>query len=219
MSAIISLLSGLLCVFVFAILVAGLVIVLFVNRKVPENENWVVTRSGQTTVKGPGRVRQIPLVDQVTKVDMREISIKIQDQSCVTKDLAPVLIYMIVTSRVVDPLKYASRAQPPSADFTRLASSTLKDSVGTRLLNQILSARDELGSAVCDQLNGRLDPALGLRIERVEIVEIYVSKEVLARTTPQANAPSECPACGAPVNAPVGKNPTKCEYCGFSFKV
>ena len=213
-------LSTLLCLLFFLIL--GFVILLgSAIRKVPENENWVLTRLGATSVKGPGWMMQIPMLDQVVKVDLGEQPVNIQDQTCITEDRVPAIIHMLVYTRVIDPLKFASQASRNRQDFQLLASSTLKEMVSTRPLDQILSARDELGEAICNKLNSEIGPAQGLRIEKVKVMEIVVSKEILASLPVPGKFPSECPACGAPLASPAtpALRQHKCEYCGFLIKL
>lgn len=190
---------------------------------VPENEKWVVTRLGKISVKGPGRFVHIPFIDQVIKVDIRENPTKFQDQACVTKDMVPVILQMIIYSRAIDPIKYSSLTKQRREDFVLRSSSTLKEIVQMRLLDEILSARDKLGTALCDRLNDEIDPDLGMRIEKVKIIDIVVPKKVLASmAVVTANVPAECPACGAPMipgRGVKGKDQIKCEYCGFLIKL
>ncbi len=212
--------STLLCLFLIAIL-AGTIVLIGSIRKIPDNEKWVVTRLGDTSVKGPGWTWQMPLLDKVIKVDMAERPTNIQDQTCITNDHASSIIHMLVYSRVIDPLKFTSQAGRSRQDFAHLASSALKEMVSARPLDQILSARDELGEAICTKLNQELGPSQGVRIDAVKVMEIVVSKEVLAAMPVPGELPSECPACGAPVN-PTGKQGLrqfKCEYCGFLIKL
>ncbi len=210
----------LLCLLVLIIMT---VVIFFgsVLSQVPENEKWVVTRWGKTTVKGPGRLFQIPILDQVTKVDIRENPTNVQDQACITKDLAPVIIHMIIYCRVIEPIKYSSLTKRHPEDFVLLASSTLKEIVSTRMLDEVLSGRDKLGSAVCDKLNSEIDPAIGMRIEKVKIIDIAVSKEVLASMAATGELPTKCPSCGAPIHDQEikGTKQIKCEYCGFLIKL
>jgi hypothetical protein len=93
--------------------------------------------------------------------------------------------------------------------------------VSARPLDQILSARDELGEAISTKLNQQVDPALGIRIDAVKVMEIVVSKEILAAMPAPGELPSECPACGAPINTlgKQGLRQVKCEYCGFLIKL
>lgn len=211
---------ALLCLLVLGIVTLA-IIAAAIFKKVPENEKWVVTRLGETTVMGPGRVIQIPLIDQVVRVDLGEKATNVQDQTCITRDRAPAIIHMLVYSRVVEPIKYASQTNRQRQDFLHLASSTLKEMVSARPLDQILSAREELGAAVCDRLNVEIDPGLGVRIEKVKVMEIVVSKEILAAMAAPAEFPSECPACGAPLNVQgsQGQRTLKCDYCGFLIKL
>ena len=218
--AITTFLTSLLCLFFIVILV---VVILLASafRKIPDNEKWVVTRLGDTSLKGPGWTMQIPLVDQVVKIDMSERPTNVQDQICVTSDHVSSIIHMLVYTRVLDPLKYAAQAGRNHQDLHHLFSSTLKEMVSARPLDQVLSARDELGAAICDKLNAALDPTLGLRIQKVQVMEIVVSKEILAAMPAPGEFPSECPACGAPLNTPSnpGLRQFKCDYCGFLIKL
>ena len=213
-------LTTFLCLLFFVIL---LVVILLVSviRKVPENEQWVVTRLGDTFVKRPGWTLQIPLIDQVVKIDMAEMTTNVQDQTCITYDRAPVIIHMLIYRRVTDPLKYASRAGQPRQDVAHLASSALKELVSARMLDQVLSARDELGEAICNKLNQEIDPAQGMQIDKVKVMEIVVSKEILASMPVAPEFPAECPACGAPLNGHTGKGlrQINCEYCGLLIKL
>ena len=215
-----ALLFVLLCLFVLIIMT---VVIFFGSalNKVPENEKWVVTRLGKTTVKGPGRIMQFPIIDQVTKVDIRENPTNIQDQACITKDMVPVIIHMIIYSRVIEPIKYSSQTNRLREDFVLLSSSTLKEIVSTRMLDEVLSAREMLGSAVRDKLNSEIDPALGIKIEKVKIIDIAVSKEILASLSATGEFPTKCPSCGAPLRDQEikGTKQIKCEYCGFLIKL
>ena len=190
-------------------------------KKIPDNEQWVVTRLGETLLKRPGWMLQIPLIDRVVRVNMAEWPINVQDQTCLTSDRVPAILHMLVYCRVADPLKYAAQAGHVRPDLAHLASGALKEMVSARPLDQILAGRDELGEAICAKLNQELDPAQGLRVDAVKLMEIVVSKEILAALPAAPELPSECPACGAPLDAPAGKGlrPYKCAYCGFLIKV
>ena len=212
--------TSFLCLF-FIIIVMGSILLASGIKKIPENEQWVVSRLGGPSVKGPGWTMLIPLVDQVVKVDMGETSTNIQDQTCVTSDRMPAILHMLVYTRVTDPLLFASQAGRYRQDLHALFASALKEMVSARPLDQILSARDELGAAICDRLNGQIKLSFGLHIEKVTVMEIVVSKEILAAMPARAELPSECPACGAPLPSQGSQSvrQLKCEYCGFLIKL
>ena len=215
-----TILITLFCMF-FIVFLMGSIVLASIIKKIPDNERWVVTRLGVTSVKGPGWTNQMPWIDQVVKVDIGERTTNIQDQICITSDHASSIIHMLVYSRVIDPLKYAAQAGRNRPDLQHLFSSTLKEMVSARPLDQILAGREELGEAICSKLNEELDPPQGLRIEKVKVMEIVVSKEILAALPATPEFPSECPACGAPLDAPAGKGlrQFKCAYCGFLIKL
>ena len=208
-------LSTLFCLFIFIVLI-GFILLASSFRKVPDNEQWVVTRLGDTFVKGPGWMMQVPLVDHLVKVDMSETPTNIQDQICITSDHASSIIHMLVYSRVRDPLKFASQLDRNRPDLHHLFSGTLKQMVSARPLDQILSAREELGAAICDQLNAEIDPARACTSKRSRSWKSSFPK----RSWPPCRSPAfppECPACGAPLNhsGSTALHQLKCEYCGY----
>src|SRR5919198_5868307 len=73
-------------------------------RIVPEYQRLVVLRLGRSIgEKGPGIVFVIPIVDKALRVDLRELFLDIPQQTCITRDNAPISIDFLVYWKVVDP--------------------------------------------------------------------------------------------------------------------
>ena len=53
--------------------------------------------------RGPGLVLLVPFVQQAVKVDLRERFLEVPQQTCITKDNAPISIDFLVYSKVFDP--------------------------------------------------------------------------------------------------------------------
>ena len=73
-------------------------------KVVPEYKRLVVFRLGRLeSIKGPGLVFLLPLIDRGIDVDLREFVIDIPPQTCITKDNAPVDIdCLLYTSDAAD---------------------------------------------------------------------------------------------------------------------
>ena len=85
-----------------AILLALLANIVHIVR---EYERLVVFFLGrlQGGGRGPGLVLLIPFVQQPVKVDLRERFLEVPQQTCITKDNAPISIDFLVYSKVFDP--------------------------------------------------------------------------------------------------------------------
>ena len=92
-----------------AILVIVLLVILFLIANtihiVRQYERLVVFTFGRVTngAAGPGILLLVPIVQQTVKVDLREFYIEIPQQTCITKDNAPISIDFLVYSKVFDP--------------------------------------------------------------------------------------------------------------------
>ena len=71
---------------------------------VREYERLVVFFFGRLQgARGPGIVLLIPFVQQAVKVDLRERFLEVPQQTCITKDNAPISIDFLVYSKVFEP--------------------------------------------------------------------------------------------------------------------
>ena len=92
-----------------AILVIVLLVVLFLVFNtvhiVRQYERLVVFTFGRMTngSAGPGWCCWYPFIQQQTRVDLREFYLEIPQQTCITKDNAPINIDFLVYSKVFDP--------------------------------------------------------------------------------------------------------------------
>ena len=64
---------------------------------------WCSSSAGCRARVGPGIVLLIPFVQQAVKVDLRERFLEVPQQTCITKDNAPISIDFLVYSKVFDP--------------------------------------------------------------------------------------------------------------------
>ena len=150
---------------------------LFIVR---QYERLVVFRLGQFTgVREPGIRWLWPILEQGSKVDLREFFSEIPRQTTITKDNAPIDIDFLVYMRVLDdrPEDTVLKVQNFQASAQGLAMTTLRAVIGDITLDEVLSKRDEIILV----LRAKLDEATegwGVRVTRVEIREIDPPRDI-----------------------------------------
>lgn len=73
---------------IFSIVIFGVVVLLFLSlRIVKEYDRGVIFFLGKVTgIRGPGLIILIPVLEQMTKVTLRTITMNIPSQKIITKD-------------------------------------------------------------------------------------------------------------------------------------
>ena len=150
---------------------------LFVVR---QYERLVVFRLGQFKGVRPPGIRWLwPILEQGTKVDLREFFVEIPRQTTITKDNAPIDIDFLVYMRVLEdrPQDTVLKIQNFQTSAQGLAMTTLRAVIGDISLDGVLSQRDEINLV----LRSKLDEATegwGVRVTRVEIREIDPPRDI-----------------------------------------
>src|SRR6056297_2285271 len=83
------------------------ILLLFAAVKiVPEYQRVVVFRLGKLiAAKGPGLVIIIPVVDKITRVDLRVVTLDVPVQEIITRDNVPIKVNAVIYFRVMDSAK------------------------------------------------------------------------------------------------------------------
>lgn len=179
--------------FVFAALVLLFLIVLFASaiRIVRDYERLVVFRLGRCIgEKGPGFVLLIPIVDQPTKVDLRESYLQIPHQTCITKDNAPISIDFLIYWKVINPTLSVLQVRDFAGASAGIATTTLRAVIGDILLDDVLARREEINHVLRVKLD-EVTERWGVKVTTVEIREIEPPREVQTAMNRQMAAERE----------------------------
>lgn len=154
-----------------------------------EYERVVIFRLGRVLhrAKGPGLVLVIPLIDRPVKVDLREFVIDIPEQTCITKDNAPISIDFLIYMRVIDPVNSVVSVQNFEVAARGLATTTLRAVIGDISLDDVLSKRDEINKTLQTKLD-EVTSRWGVKVTAVEIREVIPPEEVRDAMTKQMAA-------------------------------
>ena len=162
----------------FFILVAGFIVLANSIKVVREYKRLVVFRLGRSIgQRGPGIVFLIPILDQSTNVDLRELFLEIPQQTCITKDNAPISIDFLIYWKVVDPERTVVQVGNFAAASQGIATTTLRAVVGDLGLDEVLSKREQINQVLRQKLDD-VTERWGVKVTTVEIREIMPPKDV-----------------------------------------
>jgi regulator of protease activity HflC (stomatin/prohibitin superfamily) len=147
---------------------------------VPEYQRLIVFRLGSfEKVAGPGIVILLPPpVQSVAQtVDLREFVVEIPQQTCITKDNAPISIDFLIYQKVVEPKDSFLNIQNFRTAIQGIATTTLRAVIGNILLDDVLAKREQIN----EDLRVKLDEIThrwGVKVTNVEIKELTPPRDV-----------------------------------------
>ncbi|MGH2392971.1 MAG: SPFH domain-containing protein [Candidatus Limnocylindria bacterium] len=145
---------------------------------VREYERLVVFFLGRLQgAQGPGLVLLIPVIQQSVKVDLRERFLEIPQQSCITKDNAPISIDFIVYSKVFEPETTVTQVVDFTGASQALAATTLRAVIGDIPLDDVLAKREAINTILRTKLD-EVTHRWGVKITTVEIREIIPPRDI-----------------------------------------
>src|SRR5579859_1029549 len=174
------------------ILVVGLLVVLYLISStihiVREYERLVVFFFGRLQgARGPGIVILIPFIQQAVKVDLRERFLEVPQQTCITKDNAPISIDFLVYSKVFDPVETVTAVVDFTGASQALAATTLRAVIGDIPLDDVLAKREEINNVLRSKLD-EVTHRWGVKITNVEIREIVPPRDIQEAMNRQMSA-------------------------------
>jgi regulator of protease activity HflC (stomatin/prohibitin superfamily) len=182
---------------VVSIVVAALIVavLVFMLRKmvniVQQGEVGVVKRLGEyRKTHEPGLVIIAPFIDDLQRVDMREIPVPGDRQEVITKDNVVVTVNATIFTQIVDAKQALFSVANFSVAIDALARTALRSVIGTLSLDEALSERERINTDVQSQMEAVTDK-WGIRIARIEIVEITPPPKILEALALQKQADQE----------------------------
>lgn len=166
------------------IVLAAIAFVLFVYvvsgvKLVRPFQRGVVERLGKYkgTVE-PGLRVIVPGVDRVTRVDMREQVIDVPPQEVITSDNVIVSVDAVIYYEPTDPQRLVYNVGNFILAITKLAQTNLRNVVGDLQLDEALTSRDKINTALRNILDDATDK-WGVRVVRVEIQRVDPPPDVM----------------------------------------
>jgi regulator of protease activity HflC (stomatin/prohibitin superfamily) len=172
--------------------VVGLVIILpMIFKVMREYERAVVFTFGRfTSVKGPGLIVIIPIVQQIERVELRTVVMDVPSQDVISRDNVSVKVNAVVYFRVIDPERAIIQVEDFHAATSQLAQTTLRSVLGQHELDQMLAEREKLNADIQVILDKQTD-AWGIKVANVEIKHVDIDESMIRAIAKQAEAERE----------------------------
>lgn len=146
---------------------------------IPQQQVGVVERLGKfNRLMNPGLNILVPIIDRVRVYhDLRIQQTNVPPQKVITKDNVQVEIDTIIFYQVIDPEQATYGISNYVNGVRNITTATMRQIIGNMELDETLSGREKIST----EIRLALDEATekwGVRIERVEVVDINPPKDV-----------------------------------------
>jgi len=174
--------------------IIALVIVVLIPSTVKilkEYERGVIFRLGRLLgTKGPGFFLIIPFVDQMTKRDLRVVTMDVTPQEVITRDNITVRVNAVIYFRVVNPEDSVVNVNDYIRATSQIAQTTLRNVLGQSELDELLVQREKLNMMLQKIIDEHTDP-WGIKVATVEIKEVELPEQMRRMMAAQAEAERE----------------------------
>ena len=132
----------------------------------------------------------IPMVENITKIDMREQVVDVPPQAVITSDNVAVDVDAVVYYEITDPVKVQYNITDFYLAATKLAQTNLRNLVGDLALDESLTSRETINNTLRQVLDDATDK-WGARVTRVELQRIEPPRDVTEAMHRQMKAERE----------------------------
>jgi regulator of protease activity HflC (stomatin/prohibitin superfamily) len=154
-------------------------------------ERGVVLRLGKfRSVKGPGLLYIIPIIESVRFLDTRLLVVNIPRQKVITKDNVPAEIDAALFFMVSDSEKAVITIQDFKFAVTQYAQAALRDVVGGLTLDELLSEREQIQLRIKEHVEERVKD-WGLSVDSLRLQDIELPEDLKRMMSRQASAERE----------------------------
>lgn len=157
-------------------------------RILREYERGVIFRLGRLVgAKGPGLILLIPIIDRMTKVSLRVVTMDIPPQDVITKDNVTIKVNAVLYFRVIESDKAVVEVEDFLYATSQLAQTTLRSVLGEVELDELLSKREKINMRLQTIIDQQTDP-WGIKVSIVEVKHVDLPQDMQRAIAKQAEA-------------------------------
>lgn len=138
----------------------------------------------------PGWRLVVPVIQGMTKIDIRTKAVDVPDQEAITRDNVSCRINAVIYYRVVNATKAVLEVENFWFAVSQLAQTTMRNVVGQLALDELLSQRDQASTRIKEIIE-RDAGSWGLEILNVELKDIQLPEDMKRTIAKQAEAERE----------------------------
>ncbi|HEX6432431.1 MAG TPA: slipin family protein [Niastella sp.] len=160
-------------------------------RILREYERGVVFRLGRLiSVRGPGLIFLIPVIDKMVKVSLRTVVMDVPPQDIITEDNVSIKVNAVVYFRVLQPQKAIVEVENYLVATSQFSQTTLRSVLGQSELDDLLSQREKINQKLQQIIDTHTEP-WGIKVSNVEVKQIDLPQEMQRAMAKQAEAERE----------------------------
>jgi regulator of protease activity HflC (stomatin/prohibitin superfamily) len=160
-------------------------------RILREYERGVVFRLGRLiSVRGPGLILLIPVIDKMVKVSLRTVVMDVPPQDIITEDNVSIKVNAVVYFRVLQPQLAIVEVENYLVATSQFSQTTLRSVLGQSELDDLLSQREKINQKLQQIIDTHTEP-WGIKVSNVEVKQIDLPQEMQRAMAKQAEAERE----------------------------
>ncbi|TAJ87153.1 slipin family protein [bacterium] len=170
-----------------------IVVVLLISgiKIMKEYERAVIFRLGRMVEpRGPGITYVIPIVEKMSRMDLRVITLDVPPQDVITRDNVSIKVNAVLYFRVLDPNRAIREVENYLYSTSQLAQTTLRSVCGECALDELLAEREKINAHLQTIIDQHTDP-WGIKVTQVAIKQIDLPQEMQRAMAKQAEAERE----------------------------
>jgi regulator of protease activity HflC (stomatin/prohibitin superfamily) len=175
----------------FALFIVVMIVVISGIRIINQYERGVILTLGKYSgLRLPGLRVVVPIVQQMTKVDVRSTPVDVPRQEVITKDNVTINVDAVVYYRVLDAAKAVLETSNYANATAQFAQAALRDVVGNVELDSLLSQREQISQEIKQIVDSETEK-WGIDVENVKIQNIELPQDMKRAMAKQAEAERE----------------------------
>lgn len=169
----------------------GFITWLFTVRIVAEYERGVIFRLGRLEgARGPGLFVVLPIIESMTKVDLRTVTMDVPSQECITRDNVTLKVNAVVYFQVTVPEDSVTKVLDHFRATSQIAQTTLRSVLGQSDLDDLLASRETINQRLQKIIDEQTEP-WGVKVTVVEVKDVELPIGMQRAMARQAEAERE----------------------------
>lgn len=160
------------------LIIIAIIILLNSIKQISEYERGVKFTCGKyTKTLLPGWRLVFPIFQSYKKIDIRTKVIDVPEQEVITKDNVSVKINAVIYYNIFDSAKAILEVEDFHYAVSQLAQTTMRNSVGSVTLDELLSCREKISTTICEIVDKASDE-WGVKVINVELKDVSLPGEM-----------------------------------------
>ena len=177
--------------YIWIVVVVVIVLLAMSLKVVKQYERGVIFFLGKFTgIRGPGLIILVPIFEQMSRVNLRTITMDIPSQKIITKDNVSIDIAAVAYYHITDPEKAVVAIENVYQAVNQISQTTVRNVVGRFSLDQLLSQTADINEQIKNVIDTHTVP-WGAEVTAVEIKDITLPDNMQRAMAKEAEAERE----------------------------